>query len=95
MGDGGGRQEDMAIEVGEQELGTALVAIEADDAEVFGADLLHARVQDAPQLAEAGRRLTTGRTFAGVSSRHGTSLQKRDGAHPILAAGARQEFFIH
>src|SRR5579859_3627721 len=48
VGDDGGREEHLAVEVGEQELGAALVAIEADDAKVLGADQLHARVQDAP-----------------------------------------------
>ena len=36
VGDGGGRDEDAAVEVGEEELGAGLGAVEAEDAEVFG-----------------------------------------------------------
>ena len=53
MGDGGGRDEDAAVEVGEQQLGACLGAVEADDAEVFGSDLLDARVEHAAGLADA------------------------------------------
>jgi hypothetical protein len=93
VGDDSGRDEDVAVEVGEEKLGAAFVAIAADDGEVFGSDLLDAGVQDAAWLAEGSRGGTTGRTFAGTGRSHETSLQKRERAHPILAAGARKRFF--
>jgi hypothetical protein len=77
VGDGGGRDEDAAVEVGEEELGVVLVAVAADDAEVLGADLLDAGMQDAARLAEGGRRPTCGRAFAGTGSGHGTSLREK------------------
>ena len=54
VGDGGGRDEDAAVEVGEEELGACLGTVEADDAEVFGTDLLDAGMEDAAGLADAG-----------------------------------------
>ena len=58
VGDGSRRDEDAAVEIGAKELGACLGAVEADEAEVFGADLLDARMEDAARLAE-GRRRTT------------------------------------
>src|SRR5262249_53825019 len=93
VGNDGGGDEHVAVEVGEQELGAVLVAVAADDAKVLGADLLHAGVQNALRLAEGGRGRAAGRTLAGARGRHGISLQTKGEAHPILAAGARQELF--
>jgi hypothetical protein len=76
VGHDGGREQDGAVEVGEEELGAVLVTIAADDAEVLGADLLDAWVKDATRLAQRGRGRAAGRAFAGTSARHGTSLQK-------------------
>jgi hypothetical protein len=45
--------EDAAVEVGEEELGACLGTVEADDAEVFGTDQLHGRVQHTAELANA------------------------------------------
>src|ERR1700741_3194014 len=52
VGDLGGRHEDLAIEVGQHPFGPRLGAIDADDAEVFGPDLLHARMNDAARLLD-------------------------------------------
>ena len=65
VGDRGGRDEDAAVEVGEQELGACLGAVDADDAEVFGTDLLDARMKDAARLADGGRRTTRTRGVCG------------------------------
>ena len=56
MGDHGGRNQDPAVEVGEQELGTCLGAVEADDAEVLRTDLLHARMEHAAGFANRSER---------------------------------------
>ena len=56
VGDGGGRDEDAAVEVGEEELGAGLGAVEAEDAEVFGSDLLDAGMKHPTGLADAGGR---------------------------------------
>ena len=57
VGDGGGWDEDAAVEVGEEELGAGLGTVEADDAEVFGSDLLDAWMQHAAGLADGSGRL--------------------------------------
>src|SRR5207249_4367693 len=51
-------------------------------------DQLHAGVQDAARLGDTRRRPARRRAFAGTSRGHETSLRKRDGDHPIFAAGA-------
>src|SRR5262245_33058214 len=56
MSDLGGWDQNAAIEVSEEELGAALVAIVTDDAEVLGADELDAGVQHAAWLGDMGRR---------------------------------------
>ena len=53
VSDGGGRDEDAAIEVGEKQLGARLGAVEAKDAEVFGSDKLDARMKYAAGFADA------------------------------------------
>jgi hypothetical protein len=54
MSDLGGRNQDAAIEVSEEELGTDLGTVETDDAEMFGSDLLDAGMEDAAGLADRG-----------------------------------------
>ena len=77
VGNVGGRNEDTAVEVSEEELGTDLGAVEADDAEVFGPDLLDARMQYATRLADGLGRSTCGRTTAGTRAGHERSLQEK------------------
>ena len=68
VADDGGRDEQLAVEVGELPFGAELGAIDADDAKVFGSDLLDARVDDAAGLLhELGRSLGP---LAGMSRRH-------------------------
>ena len=87
VGDGGGRDEDVAIEVGEQELGACLGAVEADDAEVFGPDLLDARVEGAAGLLDDVGGAGAG-TIAGGATGHKDCLRKRVGIpHSLVAAG--------
>jgi len=45
----------VAVEVGEQPLGACLGAIDGDDAEVFGSDLLDARVEGAAGVLDRVR----------------------------------------
>ena len=71
----GGRDEDAAIEVGEQQLGAHFGAVEADDTEVFGTDLLDAGVEHAARLAGGASRSASGAT-SGTGSSHKMSLQK-------------------
>ena len=74
--DGGGRDEDAAVEVGEEELGACLGTVEADDAEVFGPDLLDAGMEDTFGLGD-GRFRTSGATFTGLTSSHGTASEEQ------------------
>ena len=76
----------MAVEVGEEELGACLGAVEADDAEVFGSDLLDAGMEHAAGLADGWQRVgvRTGGGYGCVAMR-GAS-KKRDMAHLIFAA---------
>src|SRR5258708_2676740 len=75
--DGGGRDEDAGIEVSEEELGVSFAAVEAEDAEVIGSDLLDARVEDAARLGD--RELTASRreAFAGSRRSHGSCLREK------------------
>lgn len=75
MVDGSRRQEDAAVEVGEEKLGACFGAVEADDAEVLGADKLDAGVEYAVRLSD-GRLGTTGGAFGSVTCRHGTCLRE-------------------
>src|SRR5438477_69254 len=70
VGDGSGRDEDAAVEVGEEELGAGLGAVEADDAEVFGSDLLDAWMEHTTGLADGSRRTTRGLGAAGARAGH-------------------------
>ena len=54
--DGGGWDEDAAVEVGQHPFGSILRTIDADNAEPFGARLLDAGLNDARGLAEDGLR---------------------------------------
>jgi hypothetical protein len=94
VGDGGGRQEDAAVEVGEEELGPRLGTVDADDAEVFGSDLLDAGVEHAPGLAETVDGPAWGRASAGARTGHERSLRLKMGLIPLFATVAQEgEFF--
>jgi hypothetical protein len=73
----GGREEDTAVEIGQQELGANLGTVEAEDAEVLGADLLDARMEDAPRLTDGAGSRTAGRRATGSSASHERSLPKK------------------
>jgi hypothetical protein len=75
VGDHRGRDENAAVEVGEEELGAGLGAVEADDAEVFGTDLLDARMKDAAGLADGVDGSAPRRAPAGTGSGHETYLR--------------------
>jgi hypothetical protein len=64
--DGGGRNEDATVEIGEQEFRTDLCAVEADNAEIFGSDQLDAGMQHAAWLADTEVETTRLRAFAGT-----------------------------
>ncbi len=95
VGDGGGWDEDAAVEVGEEELGAGLGTVEADDAEVFGTDLLDAWMEHAARLADAVRSddVTDGRLRVRVVAMRPAS-ENRERAHPILAAGRSGEGYF-
>src|SRR5262245_57817849 len=84
VGDDGGREEDAAVEVGEEELGASLGAVEADDAEVFRADLLDAWVEDAAWLADGVDPSSGSRAAVGAGSGHESSVQQGMGLIPLL-----------
>ena len=88
MVDGGGRDEDVAVEVGEHQLGARLGTVDADDAEVLGTDVLDAWVEHAARLGDGrARHGVDGRLrVREVAMRPASS--KRDRAHLILAAGS-------
>src|SRR5437763_238891 len=67
VSDGGGRGEDVAVEDGEPPLGAGLGPTHGADAEVFGSDLLNARVEGA-----AGLRNGVGASGAGALAGAGT-----------------------
>src|SRR5260370_587536 len=71
-----GRNDESAVEVGEEKLGACLGAVEADDAEVFGSDLLDAGMEHAAGLTQGGGRSAARRTTAVTRSGHETNLQK-------------------
>jgi hypothetical protein len=75
VGDGRRRDADAAVEVGEEELGARLGAVDADDAEVFGPDLLDAWMQHAARLAEDGRRSAARAVPTATGSSHETCLR--------------------
>jgi len=94
MGDPGRRDEDVAIKVGQEELGTRLGRVEADDAEVLRADLLHARVQHAARFADVGFRPTGGRAFASTCGGHHANLRKKGwGSSHFRSWHSREVFF--
>jgi hypothetical protein len=76
VGDYGGRNEEAAIEVGEEKLGAGLGTVEADDAEVLRADLLDAGMEYTAGLAYRDGNSAAGRTTSGTRGSHETSLQK-------------------
>jgi hypothetical protein len=75
--DRGRREEDAAVEVGEEEPGAGLGAVDADNADMVGANLLHARVEHATRLGDGSPRTTRRRAFPGTGSGHGTSIRKK------------------
>ncbi len=75
--DGGGRNQDVAIEIGEEELGAELGTVKADDAEVIGADLLDAGVPSAAGLGDAVVKATVARALAGTGSGQGNCLRNK------------------
>jgi hypothetical protein len=75
--DRGRRNQHAAVEVREEEFGVAFTAIEAEDTEVFGSDLLDAGVQDAAGLGDVVLTAARRETFAGSRSRHGSCLREK------------------
>ena len=73
-----GRENELtAVKIGEEELGTDLVAVKTDDAEVFGTDLLHAGMEHPTGLADRAGSSTAGRTTTAVSAGHRKSLPRK------------------
>jgi hypothetical protein len=64
-----------AFEIGEEELGTRLGRVKADDAEVLGSDLLDAGMLHTAGLAERGRRAPGGPSSARTRGGHETYLR--------------------
>ena len=92
--DGGGRDEDVAVEVGKHPLGAGLGAIDGDDAEVLRADLLDARVEGAARLLDDVGGAGAG-TFAGGAAGHKDCLRKRGETYPkSLGWQPEEEFFF-
>src|SRR5437867_4409323 len=83
-----GRHQDGAVEIGEHLLGAGCGAIDRDDAKVFGADLLHARMKSAAGLLN---NVGTPRTGAMTGARTGYRDCFRTGlrATPILSTAVR------
>ena len=76
MGDFGGWNEVATIEVGEEKLGAGLMAVKADDSELFGTDLLDTWVQHSAKLADRDGCCAPGRTTMRMGADHEKSLQK-------------------
>jgi hypothetical protein len=77
MDNDGGGDENPAIEIGEQELGGGLVAVEAGDAEVFGTDLLDAGMEGAFGFADGEDRWAVSRATLGTCTGHEKSLPRK------------------
>jgi len=75
--DHGRRDEAATVKVGEQELGADLVAVEADDAKMFGTDLLNAGMEHAARLAHRGGNAGARRTPSGTSNGHEMNLHNK------------------
>ena len=87
--------DDPAVEVGEEELGTYLGAVKAEDTEVLGPDFLDARMENTARLAGGFGGSAPGGTVTGTSLGHEKSLPKDKGlAHPIVAADAQARLFF-
>src|SRR5262245_10575948 len=71
----GGWHEDPAIEIGEEKLGAGLGTVETDDAKVFGADLLHARMEHAAGFGHRGKALASAGAPTITRRSHEKSLQ--------------------
>src|SRR5450759_2351491 len=74
---GGGRNQDAAVEVGEQHLGANLGAVEAEDAEVFGSDLLDAGMKQPARLGDVVVKTSRRGAFASTKSSHENSLRDK------------------
>ena len=75
--DEGGRDQDAAVEIGEQQLGADLGTVEADDAEVFGTDLLDARMKQPARLGDGVIKASRCWAFASTKSSHENSLRDK------------------
>jgi len=78
MGHEGRRYEDLAIEVAEHPLGAGLGGIDADDAEMFGADPLDSGVEGASRLLEHLRPARAALLSRTCSSHGNYLLERRD-----------------
>jgi hypothetical protein len=76
VGDRGGRDEDAAIEIGEEELGAEFGTVEADDAEVFGSDVLDARMEQSAGFGDRVVKTVCARAFAGTEGGHESCLRE-------------------
>jgi len=88
-----GRHQDVAVEISEHPLGARLGAIDRDDAEVLGADLLDARVECAAGLLQNVGTSAT-RALASVRTGHGDRLRIGVRAAPILATAVRMSVLL-
>jgi hypothetical protein len=82
-----GFDQDVAEEIGEHPLGPGLGAVDADDAEVLGSDLLDAGVQDACGLVDLVRSLPAASPSWDVNS-HGVDLHAGADGSPGSSRGS-------
>jgi hypothetical protein len=76
VGHRGGWHEDIAVKITEHPLKAGLGAIDPDNAEMFGADLLDPRMNEAARLLEDRREPGTG-AFAGTCCWHDSHLREK------------------
>jgi hypothetical protein len=76
-GNDGGRDKGAALAIGEEELGADLGTVEADAAEVVGADALHAGMEHAAGFAQGGFGTPSRGASAGRRRSHRTGLHKK------------------
>jgi hypothetical protein len=90
-----GRHEASAVIITEHPLEAGLGAIDADDAEVFGADVLDAGMNEAARLVDDRREPGTG-AFAGTCCWHGSHLRaKGKEAIPSISRAAGKRDFSY
>jgi hypothetical protein len=75
--DGGGRDQNAAIKIGEQHLGANLGAVEAENAKGIGSDLLDAGVKQAARLGDMVVKAPRCRTIASTKGGHENSLRDK------------------